>query len=140
MPQLYDIFFKIKFYDFQNHKCETRDYKNGFDKLLLIKDNILLFGIFLIDTNTYNIIYNNGKKTANYYAVNYYKLLNGNILIEENEEGKRKKFECKFENNKLIKIKEFDFGKNNNDYIYDILENKKGEIITVNDKSITFWK
>jgi hypothetical protein len=61
-------------------------------------------------------------------------------LIEENEEGKRKKFECKFENNKLIKIKEFDFGKNNNDYIYDILENKKGEIITVNDKSITFWK
>ena len=152
MPQYFDIYLAIKFYDFLNHKCETITYKCTIKfgiiyKLLMIKDNILLCGNLLIDTNTYKIIYNikdiifEGYCKYIRYVNNYYKLANGNIIvIAVTINSKIIKNEYKFENNRLNKIKEIDFENDNNNEIYELLENRKEEIITIKNKCIKIWK
>ena len=108
------------------------------DSIIDIDGNYILFGIWLIDINLYQIVFEFNNFNINYvkeerYFKKYFKLLNGNILIfsiDKNFSG-----EYKFVNNQLVKIKE--------NFIEEsdiIIENKDKEIITYSNNILKIWE
>ena len=85
----------IKFYDLKKHiniillfgyKCLGNEGLCLLNSMLMLNDNILLFGIWLIDVNTYQIIYEIDIKPFSFCRCDALKLSNGNILFITNFE------------------------------------------------------
>ena len=130
--------------------------KNNFNEIATIKNisvnrcwnsmkmfnNVILLiggsdnnGIYLIDTNNYQVISNILKDFGIYSII---KLSNGNILIGCNSGYNNSLIEYKFDNNNLIKIKAKE--KAHSDLITGLKEMKNGIIISYyGDNSIKFW-
>ena len=133
----------IKICDLKNHigsimVIETRIDLNFIDSIIDIDGNYILFGIWLIDINSCQIVFRFNIFERIYgigdqYFKKFFKLLNGNILIysiDNNFSG-----EYKFETNQLVKIKE--------NFIEEsdiIIENKDKEIITYSNNMLKIWE
>ena len=132
----------IKICDLKNHignimVIELRRDLNFIDSIIDIDGNYILFGIWLIDINSCQIIFKFNIFERIYidaqYFKKYFKLLNGNILIfsiDKNFSG-----EYKFENNQLVKI-----GENIIEDSDIIIENKDKEIITYSNNLLKIWE
>jgi hypothetical protein len=133
----------IKICDLENHIGNImiieseRDF-SYIDSIIEIDGKYILFGIWLIDINLYQIVFKFSNFNRNYveedkYFKKYFKLLNGNILIysiDKNFSG-----EYKFEKNQLVKI--------NENFIEEsdiIIENKDKEIITYSNNMLKIWE
>ena len=136
----------IKIFDIQNNFEEIKTTKNisvncCWNSLEIFKENILLIGgsdtngIYLIDTNNYQIISN---FLQNFEIYSIIKLKNGNFLIGCKSNYYYSLIEYKYENNNLIKIKSKD--KVHSNYITGLIEIKDEIIISCScDCSIKFW-
>ena len=116
---------------------ELRRDLNFIDSIIDIDGNYILFGIWLIDINSCQIIFKFNIFERIYidaqYFKKYFKLLNGNILIfsiDKDFSG-----EYKFENNQLVKI-----GENIIEDSDIIIENKDKEIITYSNNLLKIWE
>ena len=137
----------IKFFDIKNDFKEITTIKNisvnwSWNSMLMINESILLVGgsdkngIYLIDTNNYQIISNIYKDFGIYSAI---KLKNENILIGCNDNNFHL-IEYKFDNSKkdLVKIKSKECAHTN--CIAGLIELNDGSIISCSiDYSIKFW-
>ena len=133
----------IKICDLENHIGNIMIIESGrdfsyIDSIIEIDGKYILFGIWLIDINLYQIVFKFSNFNRNYveedkYFKKYFKLLNGNILIysiDKNFSG-----EYKFEKNQLVKI--------NENFIEEsdiIIENKYKEIITYSNNMLKIWE
>ena len=126
----------IKICDLKTHigsimVMESRIDLNFIDSIIDIDGNYILFGIWLIDINSCQIVFKFNIFERKYKK--YFKLLNGNILIysiDNNFSG-----EYKIERNQLVKIKE--------NFIEEsdiIIENKDKEIITFSNNKLKIWE
>ena len=105
----------IKIYDLKNHigkilVIKSRRNLSFIDSIININGSYILFGVWLINIDApYEIVFKlnffgNIYDNESHLLKKYFKLLNGNILIyaqDNNDSG-----EYKFENNRLVKIKE----------------------------------
>lgn len=135
----------IKFFDRKNNFEEIKTIQNisvncFWNSLEIFKENILLIGgsnnngIYLIDTDNYQIISNFLKNFEIYSII---KLKNGNILIGCKSSDDYYLIEYKYDNNNLIKIKSKN--KSHSNSIIGLLELKDEVIISCScDRSIKF--
>ena len=136
----------IQFFDIKNNFEEIKTIQNisvncCWNSLEIFKENILLIGgsnnngIYLIDTDNYQII-SNFLKNFDIYSI--IKLKNDNILIGCKSSDDYSLIEYKYDNNNLIKIKSKDKAHSNS--IAGLLELKDDVIISCScDPSIKFW-
>ena len=136
----------IKFFDIKKDFDEITTIKNisvnwCWNSMELFKENILLIGgsdkngIYLIDTNNYQIISNILKDLGIYSII---MLKNGNILFGCQNSNNDSLIEYKYDNANLIKIKSIEIAHSN--FITSLIEMNNEEIITCSsDCSIKFW-
>ena len=137
----------IKFFDIKQDFEEITTIKNisvnwSWNSMEMINKIILLIGgsynngIYLIDTNNYQIISNILKDLGIYSII---KLNNGNILIGcKSGKDNDSLIEYKYDNNNLIKIKSKE--KAHSNFITGLKQMKDGIIISYSaDNSIRFW-
>ena len=134
----------IKIYDLKNHigkilVIKSRRNLSFIDSIININGSYILFGVWLINIDApYEIVFKlnffgNIYDNESHLLKKYFKLLNGNILIyaqDNNDSG-----EYKFENNRLVKIKE--------NFIEDaniIIEKNEKEIITYSNNLLKLWE
>ena len=132
----------IKICDLKNHignimVIESRRNLSFIDSIININRNYILFGVWLINIDSYEIVFKfNFYGNIYYYESNflkkYFKLLNGNILIYS--EDNKVSGEYKFENSQLVKIRE-NFIENE-----DIIIEKNKEIITYSNNLLKLWE
>ena len=136
----------IKFFDIKNNYNEITTIKNIsvnwswnsmeiFNKIILLIGGSDNNGIYLIDTNNYQIISNILKDFGIYSII---KLSNGNILIGCESGKDNSLIEYKYDNNNLIKVKTKE--KAHSLPIAGLNEMKDGIIISYSvDHSIKLW-
>ena len=134
----------IKICDLKNHigkilVIESRRNLNFIDSIININGSYILFGVWFINIDArYEIVFKlnffgNIYDKESHFLKKCLKLLNGNILIyakDNNDSG-----EYKFENNRLIKIRE--------NFIEDaniIIEKNEKEIITYSNNLLKLWE
>ena len=139
----------IKFWDIKNNFKEISTLNNivvgsGRNSMIMFNDNILIIGggfklngIYLINTDTYQLISQFHKNII--YVSSVIQLLNGNILIGCCEVGNKYSIiECKYENNNLIKLQSKE--KAHTDCICGLIETNDRTIISCSsDNLIKFW-